>query len=552
MVSLGVQLQFSSPFHPEGNSVVERLNRDLKQSLTARVIGRGSSWLTHLYGVQRALNNLPRWSLGGRTSYECLFGTQMFVPDLDGPGVEAAETPFDINDRVTVLQELQQFREDNSSESAASTGIKDVPVTSTGWIPRVGDLVHEKYAVKKEFGPSYRAPVPVLGIHGTRTVILPPLPKKIALFPSTMSSYNMWPILHSRPRGTSSSSRIPLTAGEDVPLQVIYTNTVASPSLGRVEDDLAIFPLMSNNLETFDRVTMTADVAGPKTPRRKRFLYEVYNEIWKLSQQEAAARLRQIDQENLKKALAVVDNGIHTLSDRIYTIDNIVSSATDIIRSDMSSLYLGQSQTRSIMQLGWTLQTLKAGRVPWQHIRAREIFFSFNLTRQKQLMAKKEATYVILNIEKLEQLPFTVAEIPSAEWLIHRVINLPISTLQFTYCLKHVPVGRYEKLGDSYIHEVHLSLTAAPPVIDADLLMFPMRAHSQTCTLQLRLLCEADYEIPFLEEVDINSFTGPAHDAALVDSEALEHTCSLLVFGVDFPVLSFAEVENLLLSMITV
>ncbi|KAJ1152642.1 hypothetical protein NDU88_005417 [Pleurodeles waltl] len=50
--------------------------------------------------------------------------------------------------------------------------IKDVPITPTGWIPKVGDLVREKVAVKKEFGPSYRAPVPVLGIHGTRTVIL--------------------------------------------------------------------------------------------------------------------------------------------------------------------------------------------------------------------------------------------------------------------------------------------------------------------------------------------------------------------------------------------
>ncbi|KAJ1192327.1 hypothetical protein NDU88_001638 [Pleurodeles waltl] len=99
----------------------------------------------------------------------------MYVLDLEGPGVEAAETPFDINERAIVLQELQQFCEDNSSKSAASTGIKDVPVTSTGWIPRVGDLVCEKVAVKKEFGPSYRAPVPLLEIHGTKTVILPPL-----------------------------------------------------------------------------------------------------------------------------------------------------------------------------------------------------------------------------------------------------------------------------------------------------------------------------------------------------------------------------------------
>ncbi|KAJ1150936.1 hypothetical protein NDU88_003723 [Pleurodeles waltl] len=140
-----------------------------------RMGGTGRSWLNLLYGVQRALNILPGRSLVGRTSYECLFRTQMYVPDLDAPGVEAAETPVDINERVTVLRELQQFCDDNSSISAASTGIKDVPVTSTGWIPKVGDLLHEKVALKKEFGPSYRALVPVLGIHGTRTLILPPL-----------------------------------------------------------------------------------------------------------------------------------------------------------------------------------------------------------------------------------------------------------------------------------------------------------------------------------------------------------------------------------------
>ncbi|XP_069097016.1 uncharacterized protein [Pleurodeles waltl] len=88
-------------------------------------------------------------------------------------GVDQGWTPQGL---VGAFKELQQFREDYSSKSAASTGIKDVPVTPTGWIPRVRDPVREKVAVKKEFGSSYRAPVPVLGIHGTRTVILPPLP----------------------------------------------------------------------------------------------------------------------------------------------------------------------------------------------------------------------------------------------------------------------------------------------------------------------------------------------------------------------------------------
>ncbi|KAJ1100120.1 hypothetical protein NDU88_005209 [Pleurodeles waltl] len=116
---------------------------------------------------------------------------------------------------------------------------------------------------------------------------------------------------------------------------------------------------------------------------------------------------------------------------------------------------------------------------------------------QQQLMAKKEVTYHMLNIEKIERLPFTVVEIPSAEWLIHGVINLPISTLQLTSCLKHVP----------------------------------------TCALRQRLLREADYELPFQEEVTINSLMGTARDAALVETETMEHTYSLVVFSVDLPAL---------------
>ncbi|KAJ1150306.1 hypothetical protein NDU88_003101 [Pleurodeles waltl] len=93
----------------------------------------------------------------------------MYVPYLDGSGLVAAETPFDINERLTVLQELQQFCDDKSSTSAATLGIRDLAKTLTGWIPKVGDLVREKIAVNKEFGPSYRAPVPVLGIQATQS-----------------------------------------------------------------------------------------------------------------------------------------------------------------------------------------------------------------------------------------------------------------------------------------------------------------------------------------------------------------------------------------------
>lgn len=82
MQDLGATLWYSSLYHPAGNSVVERKNHDLKQSSTARLLGMGSSWVNHLFGVQRALN-IPRISQGGQTPYELVWGkigTQPRVP----------------------------------------------------------------------------------------------------------------------------------------------------------------------------------------------------------------------------------------------------------------------------------------------------------------------------------------------------------------------------------------------------------------------------------------------------------------------------------------
>ncbi|KAJ1181614.1 hypothetical protein NDU88_006819 [Pleurodeles waltl] len=179
----------------------------------------------------------------------------------------------------------------------------------------------------------------------------------------------------------------------------------------------------------------------------------MYNEICKLSQIEAAARLRQLDKENLEKTLAVVDNGMNTLSNRIYSLLNIVSSAIDITQTDLSRLYHGQTQLRSIMQLNWALQTLRSGHIPWKYINGSELFAAFNFSREQETAAKRKARFTLLQVEKLDKLPFTVAESPSTIWLLHGIINLPFSTFRFSRCLKHLAVGRYERLGDSFIKE---------------------------------------------------------------------------------------------------
>ncbi|KAJ1186748.1 hypothetical protein NDU88_003529 [Pleurodeles waltl] len=94
--------------------------------------------------------------------------------------------------------------------------------------------------------------------------------------------------------------------------------------------------------------------------------------------------------------------------------------------------------------------------------------------------------------------------------------------------------------------EVCLS-TQRLPTVDADLLMFSLRVHYRTCALRLRLLREATYELPFLENVAHDSSLGTPWNATL--AEATEHICSLTLLGDDFATLTSAEVEDLLLSM---
>lgn len=136
------------------------------------------------------------------------------------------------------------------------------------------------------------------------------------------------------------------------------------------------------------------------------------------AQTEVAAHLRQIDQDNLEKVLAMVDNSIITLSSRIYTLDNIVPSVIDIVQNEVSVLYHGQNQLRSVMQFSWTLQTPKSGKGPWDYLNTSALFLPFNLTEKQKLMSMKDATYTMLHNEKLEQLPFSIAETNSAVCLI--------------------------------------------------------------------------------------------------------------------------------------
>ncbi|KAJ1165756.1 hypothetical protein NDU88_006173 [Pleurodeles waltl] len=87
--------------------------------------------------------------------------------------------------------------------------------------------------------------------------------------------------------------------------------------------------------------------------------------------------------------------------------------------------------------------------------------------------------------------------------------------------------------------------------LDADLLMFLMRAHCQTCALRVRLLREAVYELSFVVSATLNSKVGMTqNDAVSAEAQALEHEYSVVFRGHDSDILSTAEVDHLLASIV--
>ena len=88
------------------------------------------------------------------------------------------ENPFNVVSHMNDLQKNEEVRDalsnGKSSDSIASK--EKLSQATAGWVPKVGDLVREEIPDKAVFSQAYRDHVPVLGLKGTRTVILPPLP----------------------------------------------------------------------------------------------------------------------------------------------------------------------------------------------------------------------------------------------------------------------------------------------------------------------------------------------------------------------------------------
>ena len=74
---LNISLSKTTSFHPQSNSLVERLHRSLKISLRARLAG--SDWFDHLPLVMLGLWTTPRDKIGFSAS-EAVYGTSLCLP----------------------------------------------------------------------------------------------------------------------------------------------------------------------------------------------------------------------------------------------------------------------------------------------------------------------------------------------------------------------------------------------------------------------------------------------------------------------------------------
>ena len=79
MKGLGIEVKFTTAYHPEANGMVERFHRTLKAAIRCRLTD--NKWSQALLWVLLGLRNTPKDHVGA-SSAEVMFGTTLPVPGL--------------------------------------------------------------------------------------------------------------------------------------------------------------------------------------------------------------------------------------------------------------------------------------------------------------------------------------------------------------------------------------------------------------------------------------------------------------------------------------
>ena len=105
--SLGVELRPTTSYHPQANGLVERLHRDLKASLRARLDSAGDKWTDQLPWVLLGLRTTFKEDLHA-SSAELVFGEALSVPgDFVGSSTDTSDPSLLLG---RLREEVQQMR----------------------------------------------------------------------------------------------------------------------------------------------------------------------------------------------------------------------------------------------------------------------------------------------------------------------------------------------------------------------------------------------------------------------------------------------------------
>ena len=98
---LGIKHSPTSAYHPQGNGMVERYHRQLKDALRARLAG--ADWYHHLLWVLLGLRSAPKED-SAVSSAEMVYGSPLTLPGqfLDAPDPPNQEFIQDIREKVNL------------------------------------------------------------------------------------------------------------------------------------------------------------------------------------------------------------------------------------------------------------------------------------------------------------------------------------------------------------------------------------------------------------------------------------------------------------------
>nr|2X6N_A Chain A, INTEGRASE [Human spumaretrovirus]2X6N_B Chain B, INTEGRASE [Human spumaretrovirus]2X6N_C Chain C, INTEGRASE [Human spumaretrovirus]2X6N_D Chain D, INTEGRASE [Human spumaretrovirus]2X6N_E Chain E, INTEGRASE [Human spumaretrovirus]2X6N_F Chain F, INTEGRASE [Human spumaretrovirus]2X6S_A Chain A, INTEGRASE [Human spumaretrovirus]2X6S_B Chain B, INTEGRASE [Human spumaretrovirus]2X6S_C Chain C, INTEGRASE [Human spumaretrovirus]2X6S_D Chain D, INTEGRASE [Human spumaretrovirus]2X6S_E len=97
----GIHLEFSTPYHPQSGSKVERKNSDMKRLLTKLLVGRPTKWYDLLPVVQLAMNNTYSPVLK-YTPHQLLFGIDSNTPFANQDTLDLTR-----EEELSLLQEIR-------------------------------------------------------------------------------------------------------------------------------------------------------------------------------------------------------------------------------------------------------------------------------------------------------------------------------------------------------------------------------------------------------------------------------------------------------------